>query len=262
MFFDTHAHYDDEQFDSDRDSLISSLPSMGVDLVLNPGSDMPSSMAALELSKKYHFIYCAIGVHPHEAQHMTDMDFDTLRAMSKEENVMAIGEIGLDYHYDFSPREIQKKRFEDQLQLARELHLPVIIHEREAVRDCLDIIKPFRDIKGVFHCYSGSWETAKIILDMGWYLSFTGALTFKNARHAPEVVSKMPRDRIMIETDSPYMAPVPVRGRRNYSGYLKYICEKAADLMGMTAEETAALTMKNGKDFFGIERPDGSGQRL
>lgn len=252
MFFDTHAHYDDEQFDSDRDALLSSLSEKGVSLILNPGSNMESSEKAMALSDKYPFLYCAVGVHPHDAKDMEDGDISKLKEMSKQRKVMAIGEIGLDYHYDFSPRDIQKKRFEDQLQLARELHLPVIIHEREAVRDCLDIIKPFSDIKGVFHCYSGSWETAKIILDMGWYLSFTGALTFKNARHAPEVVSKMPRDRIMIETDSPYMAPVPVRGTRNDSSNLKYICARAAELMGLTLDDAAALTMKNGKDFFGI----------
>ena len=252
MFFDTHAHYDDEQFDSDRDALLSSLSEKGVSLILNPGSNMESSEKAMALSDKYPFLYCAVGVHPHDAKDMEDGDISKLKEMSKHRKVMAIGEIGLDYHYDFSPRDIQKKRFEDQLQLARELHLPVIIHEREAVRDCLDIIKPFSDIKGVFHCYSGSWETAKIILDMGWYLSFTGALTFKNARHAPEVVSKMPRDRIMIETDSPYMAPVPVRGTRNDSSNLKYICARAAELMGLTLDDAAALTMKNGKDFFGI----------
>lgn len=252
MFFDTHAHYDDVAFDEDRDELISSLPSSGVSLVVDPGSDMQSSRDSIALADRYGFVYSAVGVHPHEAKNMADSDFDELRTMSLHSKVCAIGEIGLDYHYDFSPRDIQKKRFYDQLCLASELDLPVIIHEREACRDTLDIIAPFKDITGVFHCYSGSWETAKIILDKGWYLSFTGAITFKNARHGPEVVSKMPRDRIMIETDSPYMAPVPVRGTRNSSKNLEFICRRAAELMHVTIEEAASLTMENGKKFFGI----------
>lgn len=253
VFFDTHAHYDDEAFDEDREELLRSLKDSGVTLVLDPGADMPSSRKSIELSDRFDFIYSAVGVHPHDAKSMTDADFDELCEMSKGEKVLAIGEIGLDYHYDFSPRDIQKKRFYDQLCLARELGLPVIIHEREAAKDCLDIISAFSDLKGVYHCYSGSWETAKIILNMGWYLSFTGAVTFKNARHAPEVARKMPSDRIMIETDSPYMAPVPVRGTRNNSANLIYICEKIAELRGLTVQETAALTMENGKRFFGIE---------
>ena len=252
MFFDTHAHYDDDQFDDDRDSIIRSLPSSGVSLVLNPASNMRSSDACIALAEKYDFFYAAVGVHPHDSKDMANDDIDHLAKMTGHENVKAIGEIGLDYHYDFSPRDIQRSRFYDQLALADKLRLPAIVHEREACADCLDIIKAFPGVKGVVHCFSGSWETAKILLNLGWYISFTGALTFKNARHAPEVVTKMPRDRIMIETDSPYMAPVPVRGVRNDSSNLKYICAHAAELMDMSMEDAAALTMKNGLEFFNI----------
>ncbi len=252
MFFDTHAHYDDDQFDADRDELISSLPEKDVSLIMNPASNMKSADMSIALADRYPFFYAAVGVHPHDAKTMADADFDTLRNMASHEKVKAIGEIGLDYHYDFSPRDIQRARFYDQLSLAKELDLPAIVHEREACADCLDIMKAFPGSRGVVHCFSGSWETAKIILNMGWYLSFTGSLTFKNARHAAEVVSKMPRDRIMIETDSPYMAPVPVRGTRNDSSNLKYICGRVAELMDMSLEEAAALTMKNGLEFFNI----------
>ena len=253
MLFDTHAHYDEEQFDSDRYEVIESLKDSGVSLVMNPASNMASSFESVKLSEKYDFIYCAVGVHPHDSKEMKDDDFETLKSLTENKKVRAIGEIGLDYHYDFSPREIQRQRFYDQLCLARELDLPVIIHEREACKDCLDIVSAFKDLKGVFHCYSGSWETAKIILNMGWYLSFTGVVTFKNGRNAPEVATKMPEDRIMIETDSPYMAPVPLRGSRNDSRNLRYICAKVAQLRGISEERTAEITMTNGKNFFGIE---------
>jgi len=165
---------------------------------------------------------------------------------------MAVGEIGLDYHYDFSPRDVQKKRFREQLELARHVKKPVIIHEREALNDTLETIRDFKDLTGVFHCFSGSWETAKIILDMGWYLSFTGVITFKNARRAIEVVENMPADRIMLETDCPYMAPEPMRGKRNSSLFLPYIAEKVAEARGITLEEAASVTMENGLRFFGI----------
>jgi TatD DNase family protein len=165
---------------------------------------------------------------------------------------MAVGEIGLDYHYDFSPRDVQKKRFREQLELARRINKPVIIHERESLRDTLDIIGEYSDLTGVLHCFSGSWETAKAVLDIGWYLSFTGIITFKNARKSLEVLERMPADRIMLETDCPYLAPDPMRGRRNSSLYLPYLAEKVADARGLTTEEAAALTMENGKRFFGI----------
>ena len=252
MYFDTHAHYDDEAFDLDRHELISSLPQQGVSLVLNPGCNMASSKNVVDLAEKYPHVYAAVGVHPHDADEMDESSIDALRSLASSKKVMAIGEIGLDYHYDFSPRDIQRKWFYEQMCLAKELGLPVIIHEREACEDCLNIVTQFPDVLGVYHCYSGSWETAKTILKQGWYISFTGAITFKNARKSHEVIANMPLDRIMIETDSPYLAPVPMRGKRNSSVNLPYIAAKIGELRSMPAEEVAALTMENGKRFFGI----------
>jgi TatD DNase family protein len=252
MYFDTHAHYDDSDFDADRDELISSLPENGVSLVVDPGSNMPSSRIAMSIAEKYPFVYFAAGVHPHDAKDMTDSDLVELEQMTGHKKCVAIGEIGLDYHYDLSPRDTQKLCFYRQMELARRTGKPVIIHEREACADVLDIVTQFKDIKGVYHCFSGSWETAKVILDQGWYLSFTGVITFKNVRRPLEVIEKMPLDRLMIETDSPYLSPVPVRGTRNNSANLKYIAAKAAEVRGISSEKLAELAMENGRRFFGI----------
>lgn len=253
MYFDTHAHYDDEQFDTCRDELLESMQENGVGLIVNPASNLESCRKVLRIAEKHPRVYAAVGVHPHDAKEMDDNSIGIIREMAKHEKVVAIGEIGLDYHYDLSPRDIQRLRFREQLELARELKLPVIIHEREACQDTLNIITQFSDLRGVVHCFSGSWETAEKILDMGWYISFTGAVTFKNAKKAPEVAAKMPIDRLMLETDSPYMAPVPLRGRRNDSRNLPYIAEKIAELRGMTVEEVVSVTTENGKSFFGIK---------
>ncbi len=252
MFFDTHAHYDDAQFDNDRDALLSSMPDNGVSLIVNASSNLQSSELCLEIAKTYPFVYAAVGVHPHDAKTMDDDTVAELEKLLRHSKAVAVGEIGLDYHYDFSPRDVQQRRFREQLDLARHIQLPVIIHEREAPRDVMDIIGQFPEVSGVFHCYSGSWETAKVLLDKGWYLSFTGVITFKNARRSHEVISKMPRDRIMIETDCPYLAPEPMRGRRNSSLFLKYTAEKLGELLSLSIEEVAALTTDNGKRFFGI----------
>jgi len=252
MYFDTHAHYCDKRFNEDRDELLSSMTDAGISLILNSGSSLISSKQSLELSDKYSFIYASVGIHPHDSKSMTDDTVYELEKLLSHKKAMAVGEIGLDYHYDFSPRDVQKKRFIEQLELARHLKKPVIIHEREALQDTLNIIKEFNDLCGVFHCFSGSYETAKIILDLGWYLSFTGVITFKNARKALEVIEKMPEDRIMLETDCPYLAPEPKRGRRNSSLYLPYIAEKVAAVRGISREQAAALTTENGKRFFGI----------
>jgi len=252
LYFDTHAHYDDEQFDEDRDLLLSSLPENGIELVVIPGSNIKSSIAAVDIANKYPFIYAAVGIHPHDADEMDDNTIPFLRQLAENQKVAAIGEIGLDYHYDFSPRDIQRERFYQQMQLARDLKLPAIIHEREACEDCLNIVTQFPDVKGVYHCYSGSWETAKTILKQGWYISFTGAITFKNARRSHEVIENMPLDRIMIETDSPYLAPVPNRGKRNSSLNLPFIAKTIADLRGLSTEEVCKITLENGKRFFGI----------
>lgn len=252
MYFDTHAHYDDEQFDADRHELLSSLYKNGIGLVVDPCCDLQSSKKVIELSSEYPFLYAAVGFHPHESGDMDDDSFLELKSLACSSKVVAIGEIGLDYHYDFHPRKTQQECFIRQMELARELNLPVIIHEREACADCLEIVKQFPDVPGVYHCYSGSWETAKTILDQGWYLSFTGAITFKNAKKALEVIEKMPKDRIMIETDSPYLAPVPVRGHRNCSLNLPYIASVIGSIRGMSAKDVENLTWNNGIRFFRI----------
>ncbi len=252
MLFDTHAHYDDEQFDGDRDALLSSMIENGVSLIVNAASNLASSKIGLEIADKYPFVYAAVGVHPHDAKTMDDGTVIALEELLRHPKAVAVGEIGLDYHYDLSPRDVQQKRLREQLELAESVKRPVIIHEREAPRDMLDILGDYPRVRGVFHCFSGSWETAKILLDKGWYLSFTGVVTFKNARRSHEVILNMPKDRLMIETDCPYLAPEPVRGRRNSSLNLHYTAEKIGALLGISAEEAAMLTMENGKRFFGI----------
>ena len=253
MYFDTHAHYDDKRFNEDRDELLGSLAGGGVSLVLNAASSLRSAKISLALADKFPFVYASVGVHPHDSGSMTDDTVFELEKLLEHPKAMAVGEIGLDFHYDFSPRDVQKKRFREQLELARRVKKPVIIHVRESMQDSLDIIRDFRDLCGVFHCYPGSWETAKIILDMGWYLSFPGVITFKNARRALEVVEKMPEDRIMLETDCPYLAPEPMRGRRNSSLNLPYIADKVAEVRGVSREDVARFTMDNGMRFFGLD---------
>jgi len=253
MYFDTHAHYDDRRFNEDRDELLGQMNSAGVSLILNSASSLSSAKIGLKMADKYPFVYASVGVHPHEAKAMTDQTVAALEKLLDHPKAVAVGEIGLDYHYDFSPRDIQRMRFREQLELARRVNKPVIIHERESIADTLEILRDYRDLVGVFHCFSGSWETAKIILDMGWYLSFTGVITFKNARKALEVIEKMPQDRIMIETDCPYLSPEPFRGRRNSSLNLPYIAEKAAQVRGISPEDAARITMENGIRFFGLE---------
>ena len=252
MFFDTHAHYDDRRFDDDRDELLGSMLDGGISLILNSASSLRSSKFCLKLADMYSFVYASVGVHPHDSKSMTDETVSELERLLAHPKAMAVGEMGLDFHHNFSPQDVQKRRFREQMELARHVNKPVIIHEREALRDTLDIIKDFCDLSGVFHCFSGSWETAKIILDMGWYLSFTGVITFQNARRALEVLEKMPADRIMLETDCPYLSPEPKRGRRNSSLFLPYIAEKVAQVRNITTEEVAALTKENGMRFFGI----------
>ena len=254
MFFDTHAHYDDEQFDSDREELLTELPAQGVEMVVNPGIDMASSLTAIEFSRRYDYIYAACGFHPHELGKWEPGTIDKLETLCQEKKVVAIGEIGLDYHYDLEFKELQLEKFREQMALARKLKMPVIIHDRDAHGDCMEIVREFPDVKGVFHCYSGSREMAKELLNMGWYLSFTGAITFKGARKAVETIEMMPFDRIMIETDSPYLAPVPNRGKRNSSLNLLHIAAKIAEIKGLSTEDIGKITTENGKRFFGINR--------
>ncbi|NLL38669.1 MAG: TatD family hydrolase [Clostridiales bacterium] len=252
MYFDTHAHYDDEKFDNDRYEILDLLPENGVELVVNAASDLVSAEKSIILAARYDYIYAAVGVHPHEAKTFDLNTISKLRELSRHKKVVAIGEIGLDYHYDYSPREEQRRALYAQMELAQELGMPVIIHNRKAHEDIMKAIKAFPGVKGVFHCYSGSLEMAREIIDLGWYISFTGSITFKNAKRAPEIVAWLPEDRIMIETDCPYLTPVPKRGERNDSRNLPLIASAVGRIRGITSEEAARLTLENGRRFFGI----------
>ena len=253
MFYDTHAHYDDGRLDSDRETLLPELYRQGIGLINTIGTDIPSSRASIALAEQYPFIYAAVGGWPGNVGDMTEQDLEEYRAMASHEKVVAIGEIGLDYYYDDVPREIQKHWFDRQMALAEELSMPVVVHDRDAHGDCMDMVRKWAGrVTGVFHCFSGSAEMAAELTKLGWYVSFTGVVTFKNARRALEAVAAVPMDRIMIETDAPYMAPVPYRGRRNHSGYVPLVAEKIAEVKGMTLEEVAKITTENGKRFFRI----------
>ena len=252
--FDTHAHYDARQFDPDRDQVLSALPGQGVELVVDPGCDLASSRKAVELAGRWPFVYAAVGVHPEDCGDWKDgEDVEELRALDARPKVVAIGEIGLDYYWKDNPRELQQRVFRSQLALAVELGLPAIVHDREAHGDCMDIVREFPQARGVFHCFSGSAEMAKELVKLGWMISFTGVLTYKNARKAVEAAQAVPLDRLMIETDSPYMAPVPHRGKRNHSGYVGLICERLAQIKGITPEECSRATLENGRKFFHIQ---------
>ena len=254
MLFDTHAHMDDSSFDADRAGLLESLPGQGISLLMNPGCSYASSRNAISLAEQYDYIYAAVGSHPDVADEVDDALIAQYRELCKQHpKVKAIGEIGLDYHYEDIPRDIQKRAFRLQMALAAELDLPVIVHEREAHEDGLKIVDEFPTVKGVFHCYSGSLEMAKELVRRGWYIGFTGVLTFKNARKAIEVATAIPRDRIVIETDCPYMAPVPFRGKRNDPGKVLYMAKKLAELWGVTEEEAARITLQNGKRLYRID---------
>jgi len=253
MLFDTHAHYDDESFDADRDAVLTALPEQGVGLILNPGCDVESSRKAVRYAATYPHVYAAVGIHPENCGGCTAGDLDTIRALAQQPKTVAIGEIGLDYYWaENPPRDFQQQVLRQQLALARELALPVIIHDREAHADTLAIVREFPGVTGVFHCFSGSPEMARELLKMGWYLGFDGPVTYKNARRAPEVAAVTPLDRMLIETDSPYMTPVPYRGRRNDSGYVHLVAEKLAEWKGVTPEEMARVTTENGKRLFRI----------
>lgn len=249
--FDTHAHYDDSRFDDDRDELLSSLPEKGVSHIVNCGCDLKSSKTALSLSEKYDFIYAAVGVHAHEAEETTESDLVEIEKLYQNEKVVAIGEIGLDYHYDFSPRERQIEIFERQLILAKELGLPVIVHDREAHEDTMNLLKKYRP-EGVVHCFSGSKEMAKEIEKLGMYIGIGGAVTFKNAKKPVEVIEYLPTDRLLLETDAPYMTPVPFRGTRCDSAHIAFTAEKIADIKKMDVQELIDVCNENAKRLFGI----------
>lgn len=263
MLFDTHAHYDDDWFDADRDALLSSMPEHNIGLILNPGCTVETSEIAVRLAETYDFVYAAVGIHPEYSMGVTAADIDRIRELSAHPKVRAIGEIGLDYYWEkrspetTPPREEQQKLLRAQLELAREVNLPVIIHDREAHEDCLNIVKDFSDLRGVYHCYSGSLEYAKEILALGdWYISFTGVITYGKAKKARRIIENLPIERIMIETDSPYLTPEPERLEkkrvRNSSLFVHRVAEQIAEFKGMTVEEVERITTENGKRFFGI----------
>ncbi len=252
MLFDTHAHLDDRAFDQDRDALLSGLSEKGTGLVMNPGCSLESSKNAIALAEKYPFVYAAVGSHPDAADEVNQAVIEEYRTLCRHPKVKAIGEIGIDYHYEDIPRQLQLKAFRMQLELAREVGLPVIVHERDAHEDGLALAREFADVGGVFHCYCGSGEMARQLVDLGWYIGFTGVLTFKNARKAVETAASIPLERIVLETDCPYMAPEPFRGKRNDPGYLFRMAEKLAEIRGISVEEVHAITTENGKRLYRI----------
>ena len=250
MLFDTHAHMNDPAFEADQEEMILGLKEKGTQLVMNVGCCLSSSKDCIALAEKYPFVYAAVGTHPDAADEVDDAVLEAYRQMAQHPKVMAIGEIGLDYYYETIPREIQQKAFRMQMELARELKMPVIVHERNAHDDGMRIVKEFKDVTGVFHCYSGSAEMARQLVDMGWYIGFTGVLTFKNARKAVETAERIPLDRIVLETDCPFMAPEPFRGKRNDPGYLYRMAERLAEIRGITVEEVHRITTENGKRLY------------
>ena len=252
MIFDTHAHYDDEAFNEDRDKLLLSLPENGIEAVVNVGASIQSTKNTLELMKKYSFVYGAAGVHPNETAELNEHLMDWLRHVAGKEKVVAIGEIGLDYYWNQPEPEVQKHWFVRQLDLAREVNLPVIVHSRDAAKDTLDIIKAenARDMGGVIHCFSYSVEMAREYLSMGFYLGIGGVLTFNNAKKLKEVVDYMPMDQLVLETDCPYLSPVPNRGKRNSSLNRPYVVKAVSEIKGISEEEVIAVTRENARRMY------------
>lgn len=253
MIFDTHAHYDSGAFNADRFEILASMPEKNVGLIVDPGCDLESSRDAIALAEKYDFVYAAVGWHPEDIDKLTEERFAELVKLTGHPKCVAVGEIGLDYYWDAEHKNEQKALFIRQIELALYLNKPIIVHDREAHGDCFDIVCRYPGLRGVFHCYSGSVEDAKTLIKLGWHLSFTGTITFKNARKAPEVIAAVPLDRIMVETDAPYMAPTPYRGKRCDSRYVYRMAETIAQIKGLTTQEVEEATTENGKRLFGIE---------
>ena len=254
MIFDTHAHYYDEAFDPDRDQLLSSLPGRGVSLVVCPGCDLESSEASLALAERYDYLYAAAGFHPENLEGASRSDLDRVKALCSHKKCVAVGEIGLDYYWLKTPEERANSRdfFDAQLSLAEELDLPAIVHDRDAHKDTLDIVKAHPNARGVFHCCALGLEDVKRVLDWGWMISFTGNITFPNARRAPEILSWLPLERLMLETDAPYMAPVPHRGERCDSTLIPLTAARVAEIKGLDTETVLAAALENGRRFFGV----------
>lgn len=251
--FDSHAHYDDEAFDADRDEILERIRQSGVERLMNIGANLESSQSSIDLARRYDWIWAAVGIHPHDAAQLPDNWLEQLRTMADNPRVKAIGEIGYDYYYDGDYKQQQREVFEAQLQLANELTLPVIIHDRDAHQDTFELLAKYRP-KGVVHCYSGSAEMAKEILKLGMYIGFTGVVTFKNARRALEAVEVIPLNRLLVETDCPYMAPVPFRGKRCDSSMLPLTIAKLAEIKGVTPEQMAKQTALNAEQLFSLKQ--------
>lgn len=252
MYFDTHAHYDSGAFNADRFEILGSMPDAKVGLIVNPGCDLESSKTAIELAERFDFVYAAVGWHPEDMDKLTDKAYAELERLAEHPKCLAIGEIGLDYYWDDTHKAEQKELFKRQIELAIRLNKPVIVHDREAHGDSLEIIRDYSELRGVFHCFSGSVEMAVELLKRGWYLGFDGPITYKNARKAIEVLEFCPLDKIVVETDSPYLTPVPNRGKRNDSRQLEFVVNKVAEIKGINVDEVENITFENGKKLFGI----------
>lgn len=257
MLVDTHAHLSDPQLALDIDSVVERARQAGVATIVNVGDNIERSSLAIAQAEKYSGMWAAVAIHPHEAESLSDESLEQLRAMAQHPKVVAIGEIGLDYYYDAPSHEIQKAAFRRQIELARELGLPIIVHDREAHADTLSILKEAASegVTGVLHCFSGSYELAMQFIDLGFYISIAGTVTFKNARRPVEVASRIPCERLLIETDCPYLAPVPFRGKRNEPAYVRCTAQKIAELRGMTLEQLAQVTSENASRLFGFKNP-------
>lgn len=251
MLFDSHAHLDDNKFDLDREEVINRFLSVDGQLIINAGVDIKSSKKALYFAEKYPFIYATAGIHPSETEKFSEENVDILKKLLSYKKCVALGEIGLDYHYDTPAKDVQKYWFERQLEIAKEFNLPVVIHDRDAHEDCFNLVKKHGN-SGVFHCYSGSLEMAKELIKLGFYLSFSGVVTFKNARRGQNVVQNIPIEKILIETDCPYLAPEPNRGKRNEPAFIQYTAKKIAEIKGLSYEELIKITNKNALNCYHI----------
>ena len=254
MIFDTHAHYDDKQFDQDREELLASMKDNGIGTIVDVGSNMETSTWIVEAVTRYPMMYGAVGVHPSDTAELKESDIDTLKKYAAMDRILAIGEIGLDYYWDKESHELQKEWFKKQMKLAKEVDLPIIVHSREAAQDTFDLIKSEHagTTGGVIHCFSGSKEMAKEYIKMGYYIGVGGVVTFKNARVLKEVVESIPLERILTETDCPYLAPVPFRGKRNCSAYISYVLDMIAELKGISREEAEQVTYENARNMYRI----------
>ncbi|MEF3312794.1 TatD family hydrolase [Paenibacillus sp. GYB004] len=252
MLTDTHTHMNASQFDEDRDQVIERAREQGVSRMINIGFNRETIPTSLELTERYDFIYTAVGWHPTDAIDMKPDDLDWIEQLCSRDKVVAIGEIGLDYYWDTSPKEVQHRVFREQIRLARKLGMPIVIHNRDAHHDVVQLLREEKaeDVGGVMHCFSGSWETAKLCLDMNFYISFGGPITYKNAKQPKEVLAQVPLDRLLVETDAPYLTPHPFRGKRNETGYVKLVAEAAADILGISFEELARITSENATRLF------------